>query len=75
LPEISPLQAKTGEMSTPPPPNQPETSRRDVLLLAHQLNLQHPLVKLCESIDWRYFEQEFGFIASNEMRKANERTY
>jgi transposase, IS5 family len=66
LPEISLSRAKAGEMSTPQPPNQPETSRRDVLLLAHQLNLQHPLVKLCASIDWRYFEQEFGTVASGE---------
>lgn len=28
--------------------------------LARQLNRQHPLVRLATSIDWSYFEQEFG---------------
>ena len=28
--------------------------------LARQLNRQHPLMKLSESIDWSYFDEEFG---------------
>jgi IS5 family transposase len=35
-------------------------------LLKDQLNLEHPLVKLSQAIDWDAFEQEFGKQTSSE---------
>src|SRR3954468_3903319 len=36
------------------------------LPLAPQLNTQHPLLKLGQAIDWRYFEREFNKLSTAE---------
>lgn len=43
-----------------------ESSQNKPPLLKGQLNLEHPLVKLSEAIDWDYFETEFGKQATSE---------
>lgn len=43
-------------MSESIPPNPPN----NLSLLEHQLNLKHPLIELAQSLDWNYFEIEFG---------------
>jgi transposase, IS5 family len=45
---------------------QPKPSSNPRPWLKEQLNLEHPLVKLSQAIDWNAFEQEFGKQLSRE---------
>jgi transposase, IS5 family len=45
------------------PSSSPSNPNSKLSALASQLNLNHPLVKLAESIDWRSLEEKFGRAA------------
>lgn len=45
---------------------QSRSSSKSQPLLKDQLNLEHPLVKLSEALDWEAFEREFGQTVGSE---------
>lgn len=47
-------------------PDAPPTFANTTPLLEPQLNLQHPLIKLAQTIDWSYFEREFNKTAATD---------
>lgn len=64
LPEKCPSSVKPGEMSQPAKSNPSSSAASTHPLLQQQLNEHHPLVKLSQALDWSYFEQEFGKLAT-----------
>lgn len=66
MPESETEAAKTGEMSRGFRPKSKSSGSNKQVLLQDQLNLQHPLVKLSQAIDWREIEAEFGSQVSSE---------
>jgi IS5 family transposase len=64
LPEKSPSALKPGKMSQISNSNPPTSSGSSRPPLKQQLNEHHPLVKLSQALDWSYFEQEFGKVAT-----------
>ena len=60
LPGSGPSTPKDCKMKRPNSASKSSEPSSNLPELAGQLNRQHPLMKLSESIDWSYFEEEFG---------------
>ncbi|MEO1621198.1 MAG: IS5/IS1182 family transposase, partial [Cyanobacteria bacterium J06632_3] len=44
------------------PSSSPSSSEPMLSSLARQLNLEHPLMQMAETIDWQAFEEKFGRV-------------
>ncbi|MEX0272719.1 IS5 family transposase [Leptolyngbyaceae cyanobacterium UHCC 1019] len=74
MPESEAKEAKAGEMSRGFRPKLGASSGHNRVLLQEQLNLDHPLVKLSQAIEWQEFEAEFGNPMSREGGRPALRT-
>ena len=66
MPENTAEMAKPGEMRRGFRPKSGASPSNQRPLLKDQLNLEHPLVKLSQAIEWSNFEAEFGKQMSSE---------
>lgn len=66
MPENTAETAKSGEMRREFRPKSGASPSNQRPLLKEQLNLEHPLVKMSQAIEWSNFEAEFSKQMSSE---------